>query len=150
MDRLNFWVRLYDNGNDQVRVYQVSNGAWTQKNSAIFTITNGTPFTMTAEVRSLCGKKSYAAAASALDPIVDQVAGSAEGKRLAGIVYYNASLQAFLDNDCGSSQTYADKGAGIGSADCTRMQENIRKSGNCTKSMIKTMIKRKEKFKGCP
>ena len=39
MDKDNFWVRLYDDPNDLVRVYQVSDGTWTLKNSASFTIT---------------------------------------------------------------------------------------------------------------
>ncbi len=80
MDKDNFWVRLFDDPNDLVRVYQVSDGTWTQtldaalrpkpeaalrpaprprrvpcqgqKNSASFTITTGSAFTMTAEVRA--------------------------------------------------------------------------------------------------
>lgn len=52
VDKDNFWVRLFDDPNDQVRVYQVSDGTCTQKNSASFTISNGTPFTMTADVRA--------------------------------------------------------------------------------------------------
>lgn len=41
MDKDNFWVRLYDDPNDLVRVYQVSDGTWTLKNSDSFTITTG-------------------------------------------------------------------------------------------------------------
>ena len=80
MDKDNFWVRLYDDPNNLVRVYQVSDGTWTQtldaaraaeaaqaatrpraspevpcqgqKNSASFTITTGSPFTTAAEVRA--------------------------------------------------------------------------------------------------
>jgi len=52
VDKDNFWVRLFDDPNDLVRVYQVSSGTWTQKNSASFTITTGSAFGMTAEVRA--------------------------------------------------------------------------------------------------
>jgi hypothetical protein len=51
VDKDNFWVRLFDDPNDLVRVYQVSDGTWTQKNSDSFTITTGSAFDMTAEGR---------------------------------------------------------------------------------------------------
>jgi len=52
VDKDNFWVRLFDDPNDLVCVYQVSDGTWMQKKSASFTITTGSAFSMTAEVRA--------------------------------------------------------------------------------------------------
>ncbi|MCG3129270.1 MAG: hypothetical protein CHACPFDD_04191 [Phycisphaerae bacterium] len=52
VDRQNFWLRLFSKAQQKVFVYQVSSGTWTQKNSANFTITAGTPFTIQAQVRS--------------------------------------------------------------------------------------------------
>ena len=63
-DRLNYWVKVCSNAQDKVLIYQVSDGTWTQKSSSNYTISNGTPFTMTVEVRAGAAD-SYAASLAA-------------------------------------------------------------------------------------
>ncbi|MFN0138239.1 MAG: hypothetical protein ACKVS9_19215, partial [Phycisphaerae bacterium] len=59
-DRLNFWVRVYSLATQTARVYEVSAGAWTQRDSTSFTITSGVAFTMDSDVRA-GGTDGYAA-----------------------------------------------------------------------------------------
>ncbi|MFN0134765.1 MAG: hypothetical protein ACKVS9_01465, partial [Phycisphaerae bacterium] len=59
-DRLNFWVRVYSLASQTARVYEVSAGAWTQRDSTAFAITSGVAFTMDSDVRA-GGTDGYAA-----------------------------------------------------------------------------------------
>ncbi|MBL8880219.1 MAG: hypothetical protein JNG88_13960, partial [Phycisphaerales bacterium] len=52
VDRLNFWVVVYSKTQQKKQVYQVSNGTWTKKSDAAFTISASTDFSMAAEARA--------------------------------------------------------------------------------------------------
>ncbi|MEW6253923.1 MAG: hypothetical protein AB1716_25030, partial [Planctomycetota bacterium] len=51
-DPNNFWVKIYSKAQQKTLVYEVNAGTWTQRSSSNYTITAGTAFTMTAEVRA--------------------------------------------------------------------------------------------------
>jgi serine/threonine protein kinase len=103
-----------------------------------------------AEIRSLCEQGSYGEAANRLSGVLGRNPGSAEGRKLVGCAFFNASLNAFLRGDCGSAKEYANQGSAFGDPDCERMQEHIDKSNNCTAMMVKAGVKAKERFKSCP
>jgi len=52
VDPLNFWAKVYFRDEMRWRIYEVTNGVWQLRQFQPFVITNGVPFTMTAEVRS--------------------------------------------------------------------------------------------------
>ncbi|MFO0838008.1 MAG: hypothetical protein U1D55_05730 [Phycisphaerae bacterium] len=67
VDRLNFWVRIYSKAQQKILDYQVVNGAWTQKNSSITTITAGVAFAMATQVRA--GQGSWVSGTCPAKPI---------------------------------------------------------------------------------
>ena len=93
---------------------------------------------------------SYAAAASELNSLLKENPQSPGGVSLGKAVFYNASLEAFLKDDCSNAKAFAEAGVRVGDADSKRMLDTVQKSANCSSAMIKTVVKSKEKYKTCP
>jgi len=52
VDNQNYWVKIYSKAQQKTLIYEVNAGTWTQRSWTAYSITAGTPFTMSAQVRA--------------------------------------------------------------------------------------------------